>query len=143
MAEETKTRSRQPRRWLRWIGIIFGVLVLLLVVAYFVGTSEWALKSVILPKVSTAMNANVTVESANIAPFSAVTLRGLKVETKGAEPLVTAKEVRARYSLTDIVKGNINVSEVFLESPVITLVIYADGTSNLDPLTNEKEQKPE
>src|ERR1041384_3830180 len=111
MADEIKTTSRKPRRWLRWIGIIFGVLVLLLVAVYFVGTSEWALKSVILPKVSASMNARVTVESASISPFSAVTLRGLKVETKGADPLVDAQEVHTSYSLMDIIKGNINVGE--------------------------------
>jgi len=141
MADETKTSTRRPRRWLRWIGISLGTLVLLLVVAYFVGTSEWAFKSIILPKVSTAMNAQVTVEGANLSPFSAVTLRGLKVATKGAEPLVTAQEVRARYSLMDIIKGNIHVSEVALESPVVNLVTFADGTSNLDPITKEKEAK--
>ena len=139
MADKTVNTSRPPRRWLRWVGIIFGILVLLLVVGYFVGTSEWALKSVILPKVNTAMNANVTVDGASISPFSAVTLQGVKVETKGPEPLVTAKEVRLRYSLMDIIKGNINVSEATLESPVVNLITFADGTSNLDPITKGKE----
>lgn len=143
MANDTKTGTRKPRRWLRWTGIIFGVLILLLVVAYFVGTSEWALKSVILPKVSKSMNAQVTVESASISPFSAVTIRGLKVQTTGTEPLVTAQEVRARYKLMDIIKGNLNVDEVTLDSPVVNLVTFADGTSNLDPITKQpKEAKP-
>src|ERR1043165_6218759 len=102
MAEEIKTTAQKPRRGVRWLGIIVGVLVVLLVVAWFVGTSAWCLKSVILPKVSTAMNAKVTVDDASISPFSAVTLRNLKVETKGSDPLVTAQEVRARYSLMDI-----------------------------------------
>jgi hypothetical protein len=89
------------------------------------------------------MNAQVTVESASISPFSSVGLRGLKVQTTGTEPLVTAKEVRLRYSLMDIIKGNIHVSEVALESPVVNLVTFPDGTSNLDPITNQpKEQKP-
>ncbi len=143
MADEIKMTSRKPRRLLRWIAIIFGALVVLLVVAYFVATSEWALKSVILPKVSKAMNAEVTVESASISPFSSVNIRGLKVQTTGTEPLVTAQEVRARYSLMDIIKGNIHVNEVALESPVVTLVTFPDGTSNLDPITKQpKEEKP-
>lgn len=135
MTNELKTNSRPARRWVRWTGIILGVVVVLLLVAYFVGTSEWALKSIILPKVSTAMNAKVTVEDASLSPFSAVTLQGLKVETTGAEPLVSAKEIRLRYSLMDIIKGNLNVSEIILESPVINLVTTADGQSNLDPIT--------
>src|SRR4051794_31104714 len=87
MANDTKTTSRKPRRWLRWIGIIFGCVMVGLLIMYFVGTSEWALKSVILPKVSKSMNAQVTVDGANLSPFSAVTLRGLKVQTTGTEPL--------------------------------------------------------
>jgi hypothetical protein len=133
MANETQTGSRPPRRWLRRIGYLFGGIILLLVVAYFVGTSSWALKSIILPKVSTAMNAKVTVDDASISPFSSVTLSGLKVETTGTEPLVSAKEVRLRYSLMDIIKGNINVSEVTLESPVVNLVTTADGDNNSPP----------
>ncbi len=141
MVNEIKTTSRPPRRALRWVGLFFVCLLVGLFLLYFLGTSEWALKSVILPRVSKAMNGKVTVESANISPFSAVTMRGLKVETKGPDPLVTAREVRARYSLMDIIKGNINVSEVALDSPVITLVTFPDGTSNLDPLTAQKEPK--
>src|SRR4051794_15264764 len=101
MATETKTVARKPRRWLRWVGGFLVCMVVGLILIYFVGTSEWALKKVILPKVSKAANAEVTVDSASISPFSAVTLNGLKVVTKGPDPLVTAKEVRLRYSLTD------------------------------------------
>ena len=142
MTNETQTGSRPPRRWLRRLGFVCAALAVLLVIAWFVGTSAWALKSVILPRVSSAMNAKVTVDDASISPFSAVTLQGLKVETTGAEPLVSAKEVRLRYSLMDIIKGNINVSEVTLESPVVNLVTTADGKSNLDPITKGSEQKP-
>jgi hypothetical protein len=126
MANETKTTSRKPRRWLRWIGYFFGFMIVGLLIAYFVGTSEWALKSIILPKVSKPMNAQVTVDGASISPFSLVTLRGLKVQTTGTEPLVTAQEVRARYKLMDIIKGNINVDEVTLISPVVNLVTFAE-----------------
>lgn len=143
MANETQSASRPPRRWLRRLGFVFAALILLLVVAWFVGTSAWALKSVILPRVSDAMHAKVTVEDASISPFSAVTLTGLKVETTTPEPLVSAKEVRLRYSLMDIIKGRINVGEVTLESPVVNLVTKADGTSNLDPITKgSAESKP-
>ena len=143
MTNETKTTVRPARRWVRWTGIILGGLVVLLLLAYFVGTSEWALKSVILPKVSQGMNAQVTVEGASLSPFSSVLLRGLKVQTTGTEPLVTAQEVTARYSLMDIIKGRINVSQVEIKSPVVNLVTFPDGTSNLDPITKQpKDAKP-
>jgi hypothetical protein len=146
MANETKLNSRKPRRWLRWVGYFFGFMIVGLLMIYFVGTSEWALKKFILPQVSKSMNAQVTIESSSISPFSSVQLRGLKVQTTGKEPLVSAQEIRARYSLMDIIKGNINVQQVEVKTPVVTLITFADGSSNLDPLTkqpkDEKEKKP-
>jgi len=124
--------------------MLVAILLLLLVVAYFVGTSEGFLKSVILPRVSKAMNATVTIEGASISPFSEVILRNLKVVTTGTEPLLTAQEVHARYSLTKMMGGNIVVQEVTVASPTINVVENADGTSNLDPLTKgQKEEKKE
>ena len=125
---------RKRRRWLRAIGWVVGILVILLVVVYFVATSSAFLKGVILPQVSKAMNAQVTVSDASISPFSQVVLHNLKVQTTGAEPLVSVAEVRLRYSLMDIIRGNIHVDEVTLSSPTVTLIQNPDGSSNLDPI---------
>jgi hypothetical protein len=133
-----------PRKpWGKWTGIFFGVLLLLVVVAYFVGTSSAFVKGVILPKASASMNAKITVGDISVSPFSQVYIRQLRVETKGAEPLVTAEEARVRYSLMDILKGNINVHEVTLVSPVVNIIQEPDGSSNLDPITKgEKKSSP-
>src|SRR5213592_2409286 len=90
---------KRRRRWPRILGGIFLGLILLFVVVYFVGTSSAVFKGVILPKVGKAMNATITVSSASITPFSHVVLRDLKVQTSGPEPLLRARELRARYSL--------------------------------------------
>lgn len=140
MGQSSQSASPKPRRWLRWLALGAGTVVVLLVVTYFVVTSTGFFKGVVLPKVSAAMNAQVTVSDARISPFSQVTLKDLKVVTSGTEPLVTASEVRARYSLWDIIGGNIKVAEVALVAPTVTLIENADGTSNLDPIT--KSQKP-
>ena len=146
MANETNVEARKPRRWLRWLGYFFGFMIVGLLMVYFVGTSEWALKKFLLPQVSKSMNAEVTVESSSISPFSLVEMRGLKVQTTGKEPLLTAEAIRARYSLMDIIKGNINVQQIEVKRPIVNLITYADGTSNLDPLTkqpkDDKEKKP-
>ncbi len=143
MANETVSSPapRKRRRWLRVIGWILGVLIVLLVVAYFVGTSSAFFKGVILPKVSAALNAKVTVSDASISPFRQVVLRDLKVQTTGAEPLVSAPEVLLRYSLMAIIRGDIKVDEVSLNAPTVTLLENPDGTSNLDPIL-KAQQKP-
>jgi DNA-binding NtrC family response regulator len=125
----------RPRaRWGRRIGIVFAVLILLLVVLYFVATSSAFLKGVILPRAGKSLNAQITVDDASISPFSAVTLKNFRLKTTGDQPLVSANEVRLRYHLMDIIKGHINVDEVTLDTPTVSIVKEADGSSNLDPL---------
>lgn len=109
-----------------------GVL-LLLVVGYFVVTSAAFFKGVILPRAGAAIGAEVTVADASISPFSAVTLRDLQVRAPGAEPLATVAEVRLRYSLMAILRGQIDVAEAAVVKPVIRVAMKADGSSNLDP----------
>jgi hypothetical protein len=129
---ETKNTSSKPRLWLRLLLGFVGILVILVVVFYFVATSSSFLKGVILPKVSKALGAEVTVAEAQISPFSHVGLRDLKVQPPCGEPLLTAQEIHANYSLWSIIGGNIAVSEVVIESPVVTVIENADGTGNLD-----------
>ena len=141
-----ETNPNSPKRggWLRKIAWLAGILAVLLVVVYFVATSSAFLQGVILPKVSQALGADVTVAEAQISPFSHVLLRALKVQPPGGEPLLTVQEVRANYSLWSMIGGNIVVSEVVIESPVVTVIENADGTSNLDAFTKAqaKQTKP-
>ena len=143
---DIKDKSSQPRR--RSIGriliIIASVLLVLVIAIYFVATSGAFFKGVILPRVGAALNADVTVADAAISPFSSVVLRELKVQPRGGEPVFTAQEIRARYSLMSILGGKIVVTEAVVESPVISVIQNADGTSNLDALlkTSAKAEKP-
>src|SRR5947199_8373871 len=111
---DIKVSSPPPRKRhgaLRAIAWIFGVLIVLVGVLYFVATSSAFLKGVILPKVSKSANARITVSDASISPFKQVVLHDLKVETTGTAPLLTAPAVRLRYSLMDIIGGHIDVDE--------------------------------
>ena len=135
--------ARKRRGWRRTIIWIAGAFILLLVLVYFVATSSAFFKGMILPKVSKALNAQVTVSDASISPFSRVVLHDLKIQTTGAEPLVSAPEVRLRYSLMDILGDHINVDEVVLSSPTLAVVENPDGTSNLDPILQSLRKPPE
>jgi uncharacterized protein involved in outer membrane biogenesis len=143
MANATPDSSQpaQRRSWGRRLLILSAALLVVLVILYFVATSAVFFKGVILPRVSQALSAEITVGDASISPFSQVVLRQLTVKTSGVEPLLLANEVRLRYSLRSILGGNIKVDEVTLDSPAIQIVQNADGTSNLDPLL-KTEAKP-
>ena len=143
---ETKISSSapaKPRRWLRGLAWVVGILAVLVVALYFVATSSAFFKGFILPRASAALNAKLSVSDASLSPFSQIILHNLKVETTGAEPLVVAPEVRLRYSLFDILGGNIHVDEITLSSPTVVLEQNPDGTSNLDPILKAQNAKPE
>jgi len=151
MANDTVSSTPPTRKrrfgWARVVGIIFGILLVLLVAGYFVATSSAFFKGFVLPPVSQALNAQVTVADASISPFSRVVLKDLQVRTTGPDPLFSAAEVRLRYSLTKMMGGYILVEEASVESPSVLLVENPDGTSNLDPLLKSQESagpaKPE
>jgi hypothetical protein len=134
--------ARKRRRWPRIVGIIGGGILLFLMLAYFVVTSGWFLKAVVLSKTGAALNASITAESVSLSPFSAATLTGLKVQTFGQEPLFRAQTLRARFSLIDILNGHINIAEIAVVSPRVHLIQNADGTSNLDPILKSFQGKP-
>ncbi|HAV65215.1 MAG TPA: hypothetical protein DCY13_22940, partial [Verrucomicrobiales bacterium] len=143
MNKPTTPQPGKRSTWGRKLLYAGGGLVLLLVLLYFVATSSAFFKAVILPRASDAIGGEVTVAEASISPFSQVTLRQLAVKTTGTEPVLTAKEVRLRYSLTAIMGGSLQVDEVTIESPVLLIVENADGTSNLDPLLKQGEPATE
>jgi hypothetical protein len=143
MADTKEVSPPKKRRGLRVVLWIFLALLVLLVVGFFVATSSAFFKGVVLPRVGASLNADITVSQASIHPFSQVVLRDLKVTPHGRETLLTAQEVRAKYHLFDIIRGNINVDEVALISANIHLVANPDGTRNLDPiLESQKQNKP-
>ncbi len=136
--------ARRPT-WPRVLGWIVLCLVILLIILYFVVTSQPFFKGVILPRVSSSLHAKVSVASASIHPFSRVDLRQVRVQTTGPEPLFQADEVRLVYSLFAIMRGNYRVDKAIVSSPVIHIVKNADGSSNLDPLmhTNQPGAQPQ
>src|ERR1700675_642045 len=97
MAEPTDTidadspAERPP--WGRRLAVGGGALLLLLIVAYFVATSTVFLKRVILPRVSTSLNGELTVADASISPFSKIVLRQIKLQAAGAAPLIIARDL--------------------------------------------------
>lgn len=146
MATASTAAPRKKRRIGRVIGIVLAFLIVPLVIGYFVATSATFFKRIILPKVGDSMNSSITVADVSIKPFSQVVLKQLTVTPHGKETLFKADEVRARYSLMDIIKGKITVTEATVISPVITIVEAADGSKNTDPITKEKDaerKKPE
>ncbi len=109
-------------------------LIFLLLVGYFVASSSWFLQSVIVPRIGKAMNSTLTIGDLELRPFSEITLAQVKLTPNGAEPLFEAKRVHARYKLMAILRGNLVVEDVVLDSATINITENARGARNLDVL---------
>lgn len=121
------------------------ILVVLLLALYFVVSSSWFLKSVVMPRVGAALNSKLIVGDITLRPFAELTIDQIKLTPNGAETLFTAKKITAKYSLLAIIRGNLKVDEVIVDSPVVTIVQNANGGSNLDALSagNKSEAQPQ
>jgi uncharacterized protein involved in outer membrane biogenesis len=144
MAEmRSKSKLPEPGRWSRRLKIAGVAFAVLLLVLYFIVTSGAFVKGVIVPQAGAALNADISVSSAQVSPFSKVVLRDLKITPEGRETLLSANEINARYSLWSLIRGKIAVDDVTVIAPIITVVENADGTRNLGALMKSQQAKPE
>ena len=132
---ETQPVSEKRPKWIKRIGIAGGAGFVLLIAGYLFATSGTFVKSVVLPQLSAALNAKVTVEDASVGLFSGVSLKKLHVEA-GGESLVKTESASLKYSFFDLLSGRVRVSEFKLEKPEVYVVVRDDGSSNLDPITD-------
>ena len=113
--------------------VLLLVVVLLIVLVVSIGvtvTRPFFIKGVVLPRVASATGIPIELESMAFSPFSEVELRGVRVGAPD-QPLLTAKTMRCRYSLSRIIRGDLRVEEVLLEGAKITIVQNADGSLNI------------
>ena len=127
----TTPSSRSHRRWPIYAAIAAGLPV----AAYLIATSSAFLRGVVVPRVGSAMQCDLSVGAITLSPFSSLTLRDVRLAPTGGETLLTVGEVRLRYRLSDILRGRIAVSEATVEGPTVTVVTAPDGTSNLSRWT--------
>lgn len=135
-AKPVPRRSRASRR-LRWVGFALTGLVALLVVLYLALTSSAVLKAVVLPRVSAALNAQVTVEDIRLRPLSELRLKQLAITPTNGPTLLQAAELTVRYHLLSLIRGRFILPEITLDRPAVNVQVAADGRSNLDPLLGQ------
>ncbi|WCJ60002.1 AsmA family protein [Fontisphaera persica] len=146
MSDQSQKSPAAGRRWLKWLGLAAGAVVILLVAAYLVLTSGWFVKSVVLPRAGEAMQARLSAEEAQVSPWSGVVLGGFKMETTGGTPLLAVKRLSVRYpSLADLLKGRIILDEVAVDGLEVRMMEEADGRNNWSNLlkrTSDSSKAP-
>lgn len=113
--------------------LIAGIVVALLAGgAYFLLTSSMVVRAVLLPRLSRALRIPpLQAESVSLQGISRLELRQVKLAGPKGPPLFEAPQVVIQLSLPGLFMGDYTVPEVRVESPVLSVVVEPDGTSNV------------
>jgi len=122
-------------------GIVIALLIALSILIKVVISPE-QVKKTILPRISAAINRQVSLGDVSVSIFSGIRLHDLVIQDKqGAEPFLKAGALRLDYRFWPLLRKRVEIKEIRLESPLVRIVRYADGTFNFSDLTAKKEKE--
>ncbi|NVN90615.1 MAG: AsmA family protein [Desulfuromonadales bacterium] len=121
-------------------GIVIVLLVALSILIRVVISPE-QVKKTILPRISAAMNRQVSLGDVSVSIFSGIRLHDLVIQDReGTQPFVKAGALRLEYRFWPLLRKRVEITEIRLESPLLRVVRYTDGSFNFSDLTAKKEQ---
>jgi uncharacterized protein involved in outer membrane biogenesis len=141
------------KKIIKWVSIVVGVLVFLLIVAAvalpFVLPLE-KIKEFATAKLSEAINRQVRVEKVSFNLFTGIKLENLSISNRpgfAQKPFVSADAIALRYAFWPLFKKQIVIKEVRLVKPEILIEKNAAGEFNFSDMLPKKgapaEKKPE
>src|SRR5438067_9001529 len=150
-ARSLRSFVRRPVKWL--VGVVAAVLVLvvaaLILVPILVDTPR--VQALIASNASQALSRPVKFRSMSISvlPLPAVALHGLEIAEDpqfGTEPFLKLETGKVRLKLLPLLTSRVELGDVKLTKPVITVIQTADGRMNISTLgtgAGTKEPKAE
>lgn len=118
------------RRTLKVLGFGFAGLLVLVVIAYFVISSGWFVRSQVLPRITAATGMPLSVDGVSFSPFSRLELLGVRAGDP-AKPLATIRTLRVSYSMLALLHKTLKVDEFLLDGATIAVEQNPDGTWKL------------
>jgi uncharacterized protein involved in outer membrane biogenesis len=142
MKPQPTSPAPNRRPWRRRLLLAAAAAPFLLVLAWFVVTSNRFLQIVVLPRVARTLGAQVSAQHVTLHPFSSLELRQLKLVTTDPQPVLTLEHLRLRYRLRDLLSARPSIESLEIISPILHITRLPDGTSNLDPLLTSSPPSP-
>ena len=129
-------------RILKWVGIVLGCLVILMVLAALLLPTLVNLdryRGVLASRASKALGREVTLGSLRVDLWGGIgaEAKGIQIAQApgfGSEPFVAADALRVRVQFLPLLHGQLKVSTAALERPRIRLVHTRDGRWSVDDL---------
>lgn len=122
------------------VGIVVALLVGLTILVKVIISPE-LVKKTVLPKISAAINRQVSLGDVSVSIFSGIRLHDLVVQDReGSEPFVKAGAIRLEYRFWPLLRKRVEIKQIRLESPLVRVVRNADGSFNFSDLLVKKQQ---
>jgi AsmA protein len=141
---QLKENSMNRKKFLKIAAICAGIVIALLValsILVKVLISPEQVKKTVLPRISAALHRQVTLGDVSVSIFSGIRLHDLVIQEKSStQPFLKAAALRLDYRFWPLLHKRLEIKEMSLESPLLRVIRYADGTFNFSDLTAKKEQ---
>ena len=133
------------QKLLKIAGVSAGIVVALLVgltILVKVLISPELVKKTVLPKISDAINRQVSLGDVSVSIFSGIRLHDLVVQDReGSEPFLKADAIRLEYRFWPLLRKRVEIEQIRLESPLVRVVRNGDASFSFSDLL-VKKQKP-
>ena len=121
---------------------ILSILLAALAVLIQTQLTPERVRSTFLPIVEKQLGRSVAMGDIDIGILSGVTISDLSVqETDSTDLFVAVGTARLRYRLWSLLKGQLDISEILLDAPAITIIRYPDGSFNFSTLIEKKSRQ--
>ncbi len=134
-------RPRKPVNWRRRLAWVGGVLLTLTLVLWFIVSSGWFFRDVVLTRIEKSLAAEITASRIDWSPFSGVVLGDVRLTTSGDAPLFEAARVELAFSAWDLWNGRTDIRRITLAKPAVNIVADDAGRTNLDPILEALRNK--
>lgn len=136
---------RRVARWsIAFLGGLFGLVVVLVIVAGLALQTDWArglLRDQIAARLDATFIGGATLESVEGNPFSELVLRGIVIRGPDGEPAVSAQRVTVKVPLLPLLSRQVRVDKVIAEGLDVRVKKLPSGEYNLANLTKPSDEE--
>jgi translocation and assembly module TamB len=129
---EPQKKKNRVRIILKWVGIVIGSILVLLVVLWFVLQTKWAqniVRKEIVNYLEKKLDTKVSIARLSINYLYHLELDGVYVEDRAKEPLIYVGKLEAGYKLLDILDNTLTISSLKIDS--LQLNVHNSETDSL------------
>ncbi|MDZ7806707.1 MAG: AsmA-like C-terminal region-containing protein [Gracilimonas sp.] len=125
----------------------FLVTLIILLVGVNIYFSDERLRNTVVPMLNENLGTEVEVSEMSLSlfrsfPNAGVSMEGVRIPDQDGETVIKLEELLLSVKIIPLISGDVNITELSLNSPEVYYTIYEDSTSNFDFLLADDPEEP-